>query len=116
MFQLAARLQVAEQALHDAMDELAKAEQRLAELPEARQAARRPVWFTSAVQKEQAAGDALELVYEAIAQARAHTKPGLALKLKLLAELYGQSLDQADEEPDLVSVMIDSLIEDVSED
>src|SRR5688572_6263279 len=67
LFQLMARMRVAEQALHGAMDELAQAEQRLAELPETRRAARRPVWFTSAVQKEQAAGDALEQVYEAIA-------------------------------------------------
>jgi hypothetical protein len=91
---------VAEQALHDAMDELAQAERRLSELPRKRRPARRPAWFVAAVRKGQAAGDALEQVYQQIAQARAQTKAGLGIKLRLLVALYGETSDGTADEPD----------------
>lgn len=115
LFRLAARLQMAEQALHGAMDELAEAERRLSELPTVDRTSRPPAWFTAAIQSERLAGEALEKIYDQVAQARAHTKAGLAIKLRLLAELYGGTLDEESDETDLVSVLVDSLIADVSD-
>lgn len=115
LLRLVARMRVAEQALHNAMDELAQAEQRLSQLPAVDRTSRQPPWFTAAVQGEQVAGDALEKIYDQITQARAHTKAGLGIKLRLLAELYGGTFDEVPDETDLVSVFIDSLIADVSD-
>lgn len=114
LLQLAARVQVAEQALHDAMDELAQAERRLSDSSRSPQSARQPAWFVAIVRKEQAAGDALEQVYQQIAQTRAQTKEGLGIKLRLLAALYGGISDETADETDMVSVLINSLIEDAT--
>ena len=46
---------------------------------------------------------------------RAHTKPGLAIKLRLLAELYGEAVGGPSDDSDMVSVLLSSLIEDMSE-
>lgn len=114
LFQLAARMQVAEQALQDAMDELGQAERRLSDLVTDRPPARQPAWFVAIARKEQAAGDALEQVYQQIARTRAHTKEGLGIKLRLLAALYGGISDETADEADMVSLLINSLIEDAT--
>lgn len=118
LFRLAARMRVAEQDLHAAMDQLARAERRLSESRRDRRTTGhigRPAWFLAAVRKEQAAGDTVEQVYRQIARSRAHTMPGLAIKLRLLADLYGQVLGEPPDESDTVAVLLHSLIEDVSE-
>ncbi len=118
LFQAAAKMRVAEQELDAAMDELALAEQRLSELPKAKRTigrVGRPAWFVTAEQKEQAAGHALEDLYQQISRLRAHTKPGLAIKLRLLAELYGEAVGGPSDDSDMVSVLLSSLLEDVSE-
>src|SRR5690348_15556611 len=75
LFQLAARLRLAEKALDAAMSELAEAEQRLSEAQTEKGSSRRrrPSWFVAAEAKEEAAGDALELIYQQIAQTPART-------------------------------------------
>lgn len=118
LIQLARRMRVAEQALDEAMDELAEAERRFAALPEVERRSRRtPAWFTAARDREGAAGDALESIYRQIAQTPARTKTGLALKLQLVALLFGENADEArdDEGADMVSYLIQSLIADVTE-
>ncbi len=98
LFQLAARMRVAEQILHAAMTELARAEQRLSEVQKEEGAKRRrPSWYVAAEAKEEAAGDALEMIYQQIAQKSAHTKAGLAIKLQLTAMLYGENLEEGQE-------------------
>jgi hypothetical protein len=96
LFQLAARLRSPSKNLHAAMTELAQAEQRLSEVQtEGSQRWRRPSWYVAAEAKEEAAGNAIELIYQQIAQTPAHTKAGLAIKLQLVAELYGETLSSA---------------------
>ncbi len=85
LFQLAARMRVAKQTLHAAMTELAQAEHRLSEVQtEGSQRRRRPSWYVAAGAQEEAAGEALELIYQKIVQTPAHTKAGLAIKLQLV--------------------------------
>jgi hypothetical protein len=100
------------------MDELAMAERRLSDASKKRRTigrSARPPWFVAAAQKELVAGQALEVVYEQITRWRAHTKPGLAIKLRLLAELYGEAAGGPPDDSDIVSRLLSSLIEDVSE-
>lgn len=118
LFQAAAKMRVAEQELNTAMDELSLAEQRLSDLPKNKRTlgrGGRPAWFVAAVEKEQAAGHALESIYQQITRLRAHTKPGLAIKLRLLAELYGEVAGDLSDDSDMVSVLLGSLLQDVSE-
>lgn len=114
LFQLAARMRVAEQTLHATMTELAQAEQRLSEVQteEGSSRQRRPSWYAAAEGREEAAGDALELIYQQIAQTPAHTKAGLAIKLQLMAALYGETLSEAVDDSDMVSQLLRSLIVD----
>ena len=114
LLRLAARMRVAEQALHAAMDELAQAEQRLPG-PARTGPAGRPAWFAAVARKEEAAGEAVEQSYREIASIRAHTKAGLAIKLGLAMQLYGETVDESGEESDMVSVLLRSLMADVSE-
>jgi hypothetical protein len=113
LLRLAKRMQEAEHALHAAMDELAVAERRLLEGPE--KGRRRPAWYTAAVRREREAGSILEDVYARITAGRARTTVGLAIKVRLLATLYGQVPGQAPDESDMVAVLIDSLLMDVSD-
>ena len=117
LFQLTARMRVAEQALHAAMTELAQAEQRLSEVQkeEGANRRRRPSWYVAAEAKEEAAGDALEMIYQQIAQTPAHTKAGLTIKLQLTAILYGENLEEGQDDADMVSILLRSLIGDVAE-
>lgn len=114
LFQLAARLRLAEQALDTAMSELAGAEQRLSRTEKGSSRRKPPSWFGAAEAKEQAAGDALELIYQQIARTPAHTKAGLAIKLQLTATLYGENLDEDKGGIDMVSQLLQSLIADTS--
>ena len=113
LLRLAARLSVAEQALDAAMDELERAEQRLSAARANRPA--KPSWFVAAAQKEEAAGEAVEQLYREIGRVRAHTKAGLAIKLRLAAQLYGDMVDEAGDESDAVFVLLHSLLADVDE-
>jgi len=118
LFQLAARLRVAEQAHDEAMSELALAEQRFAAMSEEeKRAHRRPAWFIAAQEREASTGDALEVIYGQIAQTPAQTKTGLAIKLQLASLLYCGNVNEAgdDEDADMVSQLIHSLIADVTE-
>jgi hypothetical protein len=114
LLRLAERMQSAEPALQAAMEELAGAERRLSERPRKR-GGRRPVWYDAAVRRERIAGVAVEEIYKAIARARAHTRSGLALKVRVLAMLYGEVPGQGPDQSDLMSVMIHSLLKDVRE-
>lgn len=116
LFHFAARMRVAEQALHVAMTELAQAEQRLSEAQTEAGASRRrrPSWYIAAEAKEEAAGDALEWIYQQIAQTPAHTKADLAIKLQLVADLYDETVAGADDDTDMVAQLLRSLITDTT--
>jgi hypothetical protein len=112
---LSERTRSAERALQIAMDELAAAEQRLSGWRRSKGSGRPPAWYVAAVRRERTAGAALEEIYKAIARARARTRSGLAIKVRVLATLYGEVLDQGPDRSDMLSVMIHSLLTDVSE-
>jgi hypothetical protein len=115
LLELAERMWSAERAHQAAMDELAAAERRLLEKPRSEGGGRRPVWYGEAVRREQRAGTALDDIYKTIARVPAHTKSGLAIKVTVLATLYGEDVEEGPDQSDLVSVMIDSLLKDVTE-
>lgn len=71
-----------------------------------------PAWYGAAEAKKKQAGDALETLYRQIAETPAHTKVGLALKLQLVAMLYGENLDEGRDDTDIVSILLRSLITD----
>lgn len=110
---LAERMRSGERALQAAMDELAAAEQRLSQWRRTKRTGRPPAWYGAAVRRERTAGAALEGTYKAIARARARTSSGLAIKVTVLATLYGEVLDRRPDQSDMVSVMIHSLFKDV---
>jgi hypothetical protein len=109
-------MRVAEQSLHAAMTELAQAEQRMSEVQteEGSNRRRRPSWYVAAEAEEEAAGNALELLYQQIAQTLAQTKAGLAIKLQLVAVLYGETVGDAVDDTDLVALMLQSLLADTT--
>lgn len=114
LIELARRMRLAERALHDAMDDLAVAEQRFAALPiEARQSDPRPGWLLAAQEKEVRAGDALESIFQQIAQTPAHTKLGLGIKVQLMGILYGESIDEEENDGDLILLLLGSLLTDL---
>lgn len=118
LFALAARLRVADQAHAEAMTELARAEQRFAAMAEPRKhGRRRPAWLAAAQDRETATGDALEFIYGQMARTPARTKAGLAIKLRLVALLYGENVDEPCQEgdPDLVARLLRSLMIDIAE-
>lgn len=112
LLRLAERMRLAERALQTAMEELAGAEQRLLE-KRGKGGGRQPFWYCAAVRRERTAGVALEKIYKTIARARARTRSGLAIKVTVLATLYGEVLDRRPDQSDTVSVMIHSLFRDV---
>jgi predicted ArsR family transcriptional regulator len=114
LFRLAERMRLADHALQAAMDELAAAEQRLSKWRRTKGSGRPPAWYGAAVRRERTVGAALEEIYKAIARARARTRSGLAIKVRVLATLYGEVLDQGPDQSDMVSVMIHSLLADCS--
>jgi hypothetical protein len=113
LLRLAERMRLGERALQAAMDELAAAEERLSEWRRRKGRDRPPTRYGAAVRRERTAGAALEEVYKAIARARARTRSGLAIKVTVLATLYGEVLDRRPDQSDMVSVMIHSLFKDV---
>jgi hypothetical protein len=115
LFHLAARMRVAEQTLNAAMTALATAEQRLLEGRTEERSGRRKrlSCHIAAEAKEEAAGNALEVIYQQIAETPAHTKAGLAIKLQLTAMLYGENLEDHGN-ADMVSQLLQSLIADTS--
>lgn len=115
LFELAARLRFDEQAHDEAMDELATAEQRFAELSEEHKHVRRsPTWLRAAQDREATTGAALENIYREIAKTSARTKSGLAIKLQIITLLYGESIDDVENNKDMVLVLLQSLITDCS--
>jgi hypothetical protein len=114
LLRLTGRMQSAECVLQAAMEKLAAAEQRLSERPRTKRSGRRPAWYSAAVRRERQAGTALDKIYKAIARARACTRSGLGIKVRVLAKLYGEVLDQGPDQSDMVSVMIHSVLKDVS--
>jgi hypothetical protein len=118
LFELAARLLGADQAHAAAMTKLARAEQRFAAMAAPKKRGRRrPAWLAAAQERETATGDALEVIYYQIAQTPARTKAGLAIKLRLVALLYGETVDEPCQEgdPDLVARLLRSLMSDVAD-
>jgi hypothetical protein len=113
LFRLAERMRSGERALQAAMDELAAAEQRLSKWQRTKGRGRPPAWYGAAVRRERTAGAALEDIYKTMARVRARTKSGLAIKVTVLASLYGEALDRRPDQSDMVSVMIHSLFKDV---
>lgn len=114
LFHLAAKVRHAEQTLHTAMAQLAQAEQRLSEVQAEERRRRRPSWYVAAEAEEEAAGNALELIYQQVVQTPAHTKAGLAIKLQLAATLYGETFSEGTDDADMVSQLLRSLIADTS--
>jgi hypothetical protein len=110
-------LRAAKVRLEFAMAELGKAERRYFALPRSK---RRPPpdWYQSAQHAETLAGDGVEEVSHRIARTRARGREGLAIKVQLLAEAYGQMPENSDLEvpdpDDLVACLIRSLITDLS--
>lgn len=112
LLRLAARMRAVEQTLQAATDEVAQAEQRLSSARKTRPL--RPARYIAVVAKEKKAGATLEFFYRSIAQSSAHTRAGLAIKLQLAAMLYGDNLEGAGDDTDLVSQLLRSLITDVT--
>jgi hypothetical protein len=113
LLRLASTMKMVERELHAAMDRLESAEKRLSQLPGTKRArGRRPAWYLAAVQKERITGKNLERTYHQIARVRAKTKVGLAIKVRLLADLYGELVGSPD---DMMSVLLKSLLEDLTE-
>ena len=98
-----------------AMASLNKAERRYFALPARRRRAPQPVWYVAAQQAEAEAADQVERVHRQIARTRALGREGLALKMRLLAAAYGDTLDNnVGDAEDLVSCLIRSLVADLS--
>lgn len=100
------------------MTELARAEQRFAATAAPKKRGRRrPTWLTAAQDRETATGNALEIIHGQVAQTPARTNAGLAMKLRLVALLYGETVDEPCEEgaPDLVARLLRSLRRDVAD-
>jgi hypothetical protein len=113
LLRLTGRMQSAECVLQAAMEKLAAAEQRLSERPRTKRSGRRPAWYSAGCGENDRQA-ALEKIYKAIARARACTRSGLGIKVRVLAKLYGEVLDQGPDQSDMVSVMIHSVLKDVS--
>ena len=89
---------------------LDQAERRFLALPKSRRKRPPPDWYEIAHDAEAAAGEAKEAAYLKVAATPASTRAGQALKLRLLAQAYGMSLD----DPPLRSwVLIRSLAKDL---
>jgi hypothetical protein len=102
--------------LRAAMTELARAERKLAKLDGMSAKYDLPPWFVAREEAEAAAGALVESLYEQIAETRAHSKAGLAIKLRLVATLYGDdpTTAQDDYDVDAASRLLRSIILDVS--
>ena len=96
------------------MDELARAEQRLSPAERTGRTGK-PAWFIATTQKEETAGEAVEQLYREIGSVRAHTRAGLAIKLRLALQLYGETADEPTDGSDMISVLLRSLLADLSE-
>jgi hypothetical protein len=112
LLELARRMRLAEQALHEAMDDLVDAEQRHA-ATRAKPLRRQPDWLIAAQRRESAAIDSLEAIFQAIVRAPAHTKAGLGIKVQVIANLYGQSADDAQNENDIILSLLTSILADL---
>lgn len=110
-------LRAAGEDLKLAMAELGKAERRYFALPRSKRRSP-PDWYQSAQRAETLAGDVVEEVSHRIARTRARGREGLAIKVRLLAEAYGQVLETGALEEfgsdDLAACLIRSLITDLS--
>ena len=105
----------AERALHAAMARLALAEQRYFGLAD-RQLEKEPDWYIGAQDEEAVAANALEVIYEQIADTRANGSQGLTIKLRLLAMTHGINPDRTASEAaetDLAARLIYSLLKDI---
>ncbi len=111
---MADRSGVADRRLEADLGERANEEKRLSQSPR-KKGGRRPGWYDAAVRWERKAGAALEDIYKAMARVRARTRPDLAIKVTVLATLYGEVWEQGPDQSDMVSVMIHSLLTDVSD-
>jgi hypothetical protein len=114
LFDLAEELSGADHVLQAAATKLARAERKL-ERTTLVSGHDLPTWFLADEEDEAAARAVIDSLYEQIADTRAHTKAGLAIKLRLLAALYGDDPTAArdDCEVDVGSRLLRSMIEDV---
>ncbi|GEP61651.1 hypothetical protein [Reyranella soli] len=113
LFELAEELIAADHILQAAATKLACAERKLDRaVLEDREL---PTWFLAREEDEASARTVVESLYEQIAETRAHTKAGLAIKLKLLGALYcnDPTAAQDDCDVDVPSRLLRSMIEDV---
>lgn len=98
------------------MANLAQAERRYFALPRRHLRKADPDWYIAAQQAEAIAGALVEKIYRRIAQTRADSSASLLIKLRLLAVIYGDNPDateSGEEDEDLVSSLIRSLIADL---
>lgn len=115
LVELARKMRLAEQALHDAMDDLAQTEHRFAELRRSGHQPRgQPDWLVAAQDRERQTGAALEDLFQRIAMTPAQTNVGLRLKVQLVVTLYGESHDDQENDADLLLRLLESLLGDLS--
>jgi hypothetical protein len=115
LFELAEELSGADHALQAAASKLACAERKL-ERTALLTGRDLPAWFLACEEAEAAARAVFESLYEQIADTRAHTKAGLAIKLRLLAAFYADDPTAAsgDCDVDVGWRLLRSVIDDVS--
>jgi len=114
LFDAAERLAAAHHAFQAAAIELARAERKLARMAPTPDV---PTWFVAYEEAEASAGVGMEALYEQIAEIRAHSKAGLAVKLRILAALYREDPTPVRDvyEIDVASRLLRSIVEDVSD-
>jgi hypothetical protein len=123
IFDLSASLVAAERRLATAMARLARAERRLAAVRndccvDAAVILGRdtPDWYRMAEADHEVAGGAVEAIYRRMATTPTRTREGLAIKLRVLATLYGEDLAGPvdGDEADAFAHMLRSIIADVA--
>jgi multidrug efflux pump subunit AcrA (membrane-fusion protein) len=115
LFELAEEAVAADQALQAAISELALAERRL-QRTELLPGQDLPAWFVAREDAEAAARAFSISLYEQLANVRAKTRAGLAIKLRILSGLYSDDPRLLEDELnlDLGQLLLNSIIDDVS--
>jgi hypothetical protein len=109
-------LQRAQEHRAAVMAALNEAERRYFALPKRQRRRGGPDWFSAAQEAEAKAAAAVDALCLRIAQTRAASREGLAVKIRLLAAAYGDDPDAEsddDRSDDLVSHLIRSLLVDL---
>lgn len=113
LFELAEELNVADHMLKATTTELSRAERRLERTALLRDQ-EIPAWFARCEEAEAAARAVIEALHDQIADTRAYSKAGLAIKLQLLAMFYRDDPTSVKDNCgiDIASRLLRSILED----